>query len=241
MFIKGLRFSGLFSFKNSSITNINRKGKYNRFEVESYDPATMDYTLRRIGTENSTELQYSRTYNGDRRQYLQAMFEYNRIFSGVHDVNMMLLYNQQQSDNSNPDNFLNSLPKRKQGIAGRMSYSYGGRYLAEANFGYNGSENFAKGHRFGFFPSFAIGYNLSEEKYWAPLSPYVSKLKIRASWGLVGNDNTGMGRFAYLENLSLGAVGSYTMGIDQNVTLSGPQWSRLLNEDLTWEVGLATV
>ena len=63
MFIKGLRFSGLFSFKNSSITNINRKGKYNRFEVESYDPATMDYTLRRIGTENSTELQYSRTYN----------------------------------------------------------------------------------------------------------------------------------------------------------------------------------
>ena len=237
MFIKGLRFSGLFSFKNSSITNINRKGKYNRFEVESYDPATMDYTLRRIGTENSTELQYSRTYNGDRRQYLQAMFEYNRIFSGVHDVNMMLLYNQQQSDNSNPDNFLNSLPKRKQGIAGRMSYSYGGRYLAEANFGYNGSENFAKGHRFGFFPSFAIGYNLSEEKYWAPLSPYVSKLKIRASWGLVGNDNTGMGRFAYLENLSLGAVGSYTMGIDQNVTLSGPQWSRLLNEDLTWEVG----
>ena len=94
MFIKGLRFSGLFSFKNSSITNINRKGKYNRFEVESYDPATMDYTLRRIGTENSTELQYSRTYNGDRRQYLQAMFEYNRIFSGVHDVNMMLLYNQ---------------------------------------------------------------------------------------------------------------------------------------------------
>lgn len=64
------------------------------------------------------------------------MFEYNRIFSGVHDVNMMLLYNQQQSDNSNPDNFLNSLPKRKQGIAGRMSYSYGGRYLAEANFGY---------------------------------------------------------------------------------------------------------
>ena len=91
--------------------------------------------------------------------------------------------------------FFSSLPQRKQGVAGRVSYSYDGRYYIEGNFGYNGSENFAKGHRFGFFPSIAVGYNISNEKFWQPIKPVISNLKIRGSWGLVGNDATNAGRF----------------------------------------------
>lgn len=129
------------------------------------------------------------------------------------------------------------MPQRKQGVAGRVSYSYDGRYYIEGNFGYNGSENFAKGHRFGFFPSIAVGYNISNEKFWQPIKPVISNLKIRGSWGLVGNDATNAGRFAYMEDLVLGGSDSYTTGIRQDTYYSGPSWNRYFNPDLTWEVG----
>ena len=116
----------------------------------------------------------------------------------------MFLYNQEQYEINGPTDFFSSLPQRKQGIAGRASYSYDGRYFAEVKFGYNGSENFAKGHRFGFFPSVALGYNISNEKFWEPIRSAISNLKIRGSWGLVGNDATNAGRFAYMEDLVLG-------------------------------------
>ena len=122
--------------------------------------------------------------------YFQAILDYNRIFKEVHDLNIMFLYNQEQYDINGPTTLFSSLPQRKQGVAGRVSYSYDGRYYIEGNFGYNGSENFAKGHRFGFFPSIAVGYNISNEKFWQPIKPVISNLKIRGSWGLVGNDAT---------------------------------------------------
>lgn len=135
-------------------------------------------------------------------------------------------------------NLYTSLPERKQGIAGRISYAYAGKYLAEANFGYNGSENFAKGHRFGFFPSFAIGYNIAEEAFWEKIKPVISRLKLRASWGLVGNDQTGAGRFSYMEDLALGSDPSFTTGFGSNVvTRKGPLLKRAFNPDLTWEIG----
>lgn len=149
----------------------------------------------------------------------------------------MFLYNQEQYDINGPTTLFSSLPQRKQGVAGRVSYSYDGRYYIEGNFGYNGSENFAKGHRFGFFPSIAVGYNISNEKFWQPIKPVISNLKIRGSWGLVGNDATNAGRFAYMEDLVLGGSDSYTTGIRQDTYYSGPSWNRYFNPDLTWEVG----
>lgn len=129
-----------------------------------------------------------------------------------------------------------ALPKRKQGIAARFSYAFDGKYLAEVNMGYNGSENFAKGHRWGFFPSVAVGYNISEENYFKPLKNVISNLKVRASWGLVGNDNIGGARFVYLPVVNLGGAG-YTTGLDGNVTYKGSVYSRYGNPEVTWEVG----
>ena len=236
MVTKGLKLHVLASFKNWSKTETTRKAGYNQFEIDQYNEATGEYTLSRVGNEQKTALNTEGAATGDRRIFIQAYLDYKRKF-GVHDVNAMLLYNQDQLDNNKPDNLLSSLPRRKQGIAARLSYAYDDRYLAEVNFGYNGSENFAKNNRFGFFPSIALGYNISQEKFWEPISNVISHFKLRGSYGLVGNDGINE-RYAYLEDIVLSSdKWKYTTGVNQNVNLQGPVWSRYYNPNLTWEVG----
>ena len=236
MVTKGLKLHVLASFKNWSKTETTRKAGYNQFEIDQYNEATGEYTLSRVGNEQKTALNTEGAATGDRRIFIQAYLDYKRKF-GVHDVNAMLLYNQDQLANNKPDNLLSSLPRRKQGIAARLSYAYDDRYLAEVNFGYNGSENFAKNNRFGFFPSIALGYNISQEKFWEPISNVISHFKLRGSYGLVGNDGINE-RYAYLEDIVLSSdKWKYTTGVNQNVNLQGPVWNRYYNPNLTWEVG----
>ena len=236
MVTKGLKLHVLASFKNWSKTETTRKAGYNQFEIDQYNEATGEYTLSRVGNEQKTALNTEGAATGDRRIFIQAYLDYKRKF-GVHDVNAMLLYNQDQLDNNKPDNLLSSLPRRKQGIAARLSYAYDDRYLAEVNFGYNGSENFAKNNRFGFFPSIALGYNISQEKFWEPISNVISHFKLRGSYGLVGNDGINE-RYAYLEDIVLSSdKWKYTTGVNQNVNLQGPVWNRYYNPNLSWEVG----
>lgn len=236
MVTKGLKLHVLASFKNWSKTETTRRAGYNQFEIDQYNEATGEYTLSRVGNEQKTALNTEGAATGDRRIFIQAYLDYKRKF-GVHDVNAMLLYNQDQLDNNKPDNLLSSLPRRKQGIAARLSYAYDDRYLAEVNFGYNGSENFAKNNRFGFFPSIALGYNISQEKFWEPISNVISHFKLRGSYGLVGNDGINE-RYAYLEDIVLSSdKWKYTTGVNQNVNLQGPVWNRYYNPNLTWEVG----
>ena len=236
MVTKGLKLHVLASFKNWSKTETTRKAGYNQFEIDQYNEATGEYTLSRVGNEQKTALNTEGAATGDRRIFIQAYLDYKRKF-GVHDVNAMLLYNQDQLDNNKPDNLLSSLPRRKQGIAARLSYAYDDRYLAEVNFGYNGSENFAKNNRFGFFPSIALGYNISQEKFWEPISNVISHFKLRGSYGLVGNDGINE-RYAYLEDIVLSSdKWKYTTGVNQNFNLQGPVWNRYYNPNLTWEVG----
>lgn len=236
MVTKGLKLHVLAFFKNWSKTETTRKAGYNQFEIDQYNEATGEYTLSRVGNEQKTALNTEGAATGDRRIFIQAYLDYKRKF-GVHDVNAMLLYNQDQLDNNKPDNLLSSLPRRKQGIAARLSYAYDDRYLAEVNFGYNGSENFAKNNRFGFFPSIALGYNISQEKFWEPISNVISHFKLRGSYGLVGNDGINE-RYAYLEDIVLSSdKWKYTTGVNQNVNLQGPVWNRYYNPNLTWEVG----
>lgn len=237
MITKGLKFTGLFSFKNYSSSNSTRRASYNHFYVSSYDPSNMDYQIKRIGDEQGTALSNSGSQSGNRKIYFQAILDYNRKFNELHDVNTMFLYNQEEYSINGPTTLFSSLPQRKQGIAGRISYSFDNRYFAEANFGYNGSENFAKGHRFGFFPSLALGYNISNEKFWSKIKPIISNFKIRGSWGLVGNDATNAGRFAYLEELELDGSDYFQTGIKQDTGYKGPIWNRYFNPNLTWEVG----
>ena len=144
---------------------------------------------------------------GDSRTYFEAALTYNRTFNNVHRVDGLFLFNRDSYDNGDIQ------PYRHQGIAGRASYTYDSRYVAEFNFGYNGSENFAPGKRYGFFPSGAIGWVISNEKFMADLTPKVNKLKLRASVGKVGNDDIGSGRrFAYITTINQSGNSGYRFG-----------------------------
>ena len=237
---KGLSFKAMASFKNYSMSTQKRTANWNKYLIEQYwqtEDGSYDYALRRYSDEVDTTLKSSSSNTGNRKIYFQAMLEYNRKF-GKHDVGGLLIYNQDEYMDNNPgSNILVALPTRRQGVAARASYAYDNRYLAEVNVGYNGSENFASGNRFGWFPSVAIGYNISEESFFEPLKNVISRMKIRASWGLVGNGDIGGERFAYLPNISLTGSSSFTTGINQDKTLKGPNYSRFANNDLTWEIG----
>lgn len=239
---KGLSFKALASFKNWSSTTNSASSGWNKYHLQSFSvDENNNYSfvtrLQNIdGGEVSTDLKPGVANSGDRRIYFQAIVDYNRTF-GKHDVNAMFLYNQDELVTQLfAGDLIAALPKRKQGIAGRLSYAYDGKYLAEVNMGYNGSENFAKGHRWGFFPSVAVGYNISEESFFEPLKNVVSHLKARASWGLVGNDAIGGSRFVYMPIVNLIGAG-YTTGLDANVTYKGPVYNRYANQGITWEVG----
>ena len=113
---------------------------------------------------------------------------------------------------ANAGNLQSSLPFRNLGLSGRFTYAFDGKYFSEFNFGYNGSERFAKNERFGFFPSYGLGWYTSKENFMKPLSGVLSKLKFKATYGLVGNDQIGSAddRFFYISqvNLNDGGLGS---------------------------------
>lgn len=176
---------------------------------------------------------------GDNATYLEASITYNRLF-GKHRVGGLILYNQRVKTESygNKDfkesiTSIKSLPYKNQGLAGRLTYDYDSRYFIEGNFGYNGSENFASGHRVGFFPAVAVGWYVSNEKFFAPLTDYISKLKFKASVGQVGNDRIGGDvRFIYLgtvTNTSDYVYGNYTYA-------KGERIDEIPNVNVGWEV-----
>lgn len=238
---EGLSLKGLVSFKNWSSTTSNRSGGYNQYfpsNVVKNSDGTYTYDLVQQGSVQNPSLGTSTETSGDRSIYMQGSIEYNRVFGEKHNVSAMLLYNQQEYSDNVPGDFIGTLPSRKQGFAGRLTYSFDNKYFLEGNFGYNGSENFASGHRFGLFPSVAAGYIVSSEKFWEPIKNVVSLFKLRGSYGLVGNDDIGSDRFVYLSDINLqdGDRG-YTTGVYQDKSLNGPKYNRFENPSITWEVG----
>lgn len=236
---KGLSLKGLFSFNNYSSTYVTRSFKPYYFSIDKWSQnadGAYDYTLVSRGEPGQTALSTASSSNGYRRFHVQASVDFTRTFAEKHAVNAMLLYHQKQYNNNQPSNdLLTALSQREQGLAGRFTYGYNSIYLTEFNFGYNGSENFKEGNRFGFFPSIALGYVISNEKYFERLNDIFSLLKIRGSYGLVGNDKINA-RFPYITNVSLNARG-YTFGYDFNTNLSGPNVSLIGNDNAQWEIG----
>lgn len=176
---------------------------------------------------------FDNSSGGDNATYLEASITYNRLF-GKHRVGGLFLYNQRvKSETYDNITSIKSLPYKNQGLAGRLTYDYDSRYFVEANFGYNGSENFASGHRVGFFPAVALGWYVSNEKFFSPLTDYISKLKLKASIGQVGNDRIGGDvRFIYLGTVA--GTGSYVYG-NYNKT-SGERVDEIPNVNVGWEV-----
>ncbi len=191
---------------------------------------------------DSWPLPYSEEKWGDRNWYVEAGLNYARKI-GEHNVGALLLYN--QSKKYYPDGAYRSIPSGYVGTVGRITYDYATRYMVDFNMGYNGSENFAAGRRYGFFPSASVGWIASSEEFWTPVSNIVSYLKLRASVGRVGNDNTNNMRFLYLpgsyEYFSGGNGGGFTAGRTGNFGTNTNTWMRgarevsMGNPFVTWE------
>ncbi|MDR1172647.1 MAG: TonB-dependent receptor, partial [Bacteroidales bacterium] len=233
---KGFSTKLTFSFDNYSASTLSRT----RWP-DYYSPATSrddegNLILTRH-TNGSEFLYYGNGANyGNNQIYLEWIFNYDRTFGDDHNVNALLLYNQRSYDDGGIQ------PYRNQGLAGRASYSYKNKYIGEFNFGYNGSENFAKGQRFGFFPSVALGWIVSKEDFWAPVSGTIDFLKLRVSWGKAGNDQIGGGRrFAYLTTVNLGGGNEWPMGTSYYYGAQGDYGRGYVAEgeigvsNLTWE------
>ncbi|MCS3554195.1 MULTISPECIES: TonB-dependent receptor [unclassified Sphingobacterium] len=201
-------------------TNVSYDYNGNYYFNRAYNPSRYYAT----GREDNGALKLERTYfgsedladptitsNSDKKIYIESSFNYNRTF-GAHTVGGLLLYMQKETQLNNQP-----LVYRKQGYVGRFTYAFDNRYFIEGNFGYTGSEAFADGYRYGFFPAIGAGYHLSNERFFPDfLKNTISSLKLRGSYGRTGNDNTGTDRFLYRPTFTTDAS-----GFNQGITSGG--------------------
>ena len=196
---EGLSARGAVSFDLENTLSKLRNYSPSKYHATGRDPETGALIYNQIvaGSPDVKEVEITgNTY--DRQIYVEAALEYNNTFAGKHAVGAMLLYNQKERQKNNE-----ALVYRTQGLVGRITYGYDNRYFIEANFGYTGSETFAKKNRFGFFPAVGASYMISNES-WYPegLKRVLSSAKVRASFGRTGNDDTGTSRFLYRATFS---------------------------------------
>ena len=236
---KGLSATGMATFYNRVYSAVYRSFTPFMYQLTDYnidEAGNYSYTSNSTNT-GTTYLGTTRGKDGYRELAFQAKIDYSRTF-GKHDVGATIVYLQKERNmNISDEQEYAVLPYRQQGLAGRVTYGFDKRYLFEANFGYNGSENFAAGKRFGFFPSVALGWVISNEPFWKGIKEKVNLFKIRASYGLVGNDVISKeyaDRFPYLTTVDMGQ--GYDVYIGNNFERKyGPILSVYGNPNATWE------
>ncbi len=235
---KGLKFNAWVNFKNWSSSYFTRSivPYYYRVKEGSYDETDLANTGYELSLLNSNGTDYIAesdiTKLSDQTFEMQFNLNYSRQF-GLHSVGGMLLYKQREYRNG-------ILPNRNQGFSGRLTYDYGQRYLAEFNFGYNGTERLAKEDRFALFPAVSLGWVISNEKFFEPMRNVVDNLKLRGSYGIVGSDDlrsAGGSYFLYIDKIQENNLNylQYTTGEDLNYTLGGPMLTYYAQKGLTWE------
>jgi TonB-linked SusC/RagA family outer membrane protein len=209
--LKGLKFSGSVSFDNFNSHTQKRYKMPDLYMAVGRNWQTGE--LLTTKTVVASPMTYGSSSYGKRTIYIESRMSYDKTINEKHVLGAMLLYQQKDFQRTDVYDEIQAIPKRNQGIAGRATYSYNDIYFIEGNFGYNGSENFPKGQRFGFFPSVALGYVLSNYPWMKTHFPFVNMLKLRYSVGLVGNDQiTRDGkdvRFPYLTTVNTNAAGYY--------------------------------
>ena len=228
---KGLKANITFSFDRLSSGTVSRSTT-----PDMYNPASnrneegMLIITKKSNGSNTLGHSTSGSF-GTKSLYFEANLNYNRTFAGKHAVQGLLLFNRRNYDDGS------KLPYRTQGLAGRAAYTFDNRYVAEFNFGYNGSENFAKGHRYGFFPSVALGWLVTEEPFMRASKEYLSKLKFRVSYGQTGNATLDGRRFAYLSTITddWATLGEYRWGEETSYNRNGMAEGEFAVSDLTWE------
>lgn len=228
---KGLKAHVKASYNNTMNLTKVFTCSYPHYEVVANEDGTNNF--RRVG--DKSNLSYSESPGKARDWYLEFALNYKRDFD-KHHVSALAMYNQSMTYYvSGPSQFA-SIPRSYIGFVGRVAYDWNNRYMADVNIGYNGSENFAPGNRFGLFPAFSLGWILTEENFMKPLKPVLDYLKIRASYGIVGNDRTSdSSRFLYLPDSYTTGQGGFYFGNTSKILLTGAKESKLGNPYVTWE------
>lgn len=230
---EGLKLNAKFSWDAQNGNTLNRKNSPSLYYATGRDAdGNLVFAEQTIGT---GYMSLSRSNTSWTTINFEASALYERVFASAHRVSGMFLYSIRNSTNNVPSGYVYAFPYKNMGIAGRATYSFKDRYFAEFNFGYNGSENFAPGHRFGFFPSAAVGYMISNENFWDGLRDVVSELKIKASYGKIGNDQIGGNRrYAYNTTMNTSANG-FTFGTNGGKSYTGITTGDYGNDSVEWE------
>lgn len=235
----GLKLMSMLNLSRLSEYFVNRAYSPYWYQMRgNYDSFTGEYHLERFN-ENGTEyLDYREgPKTVDATTYSETRLNYNNTF-GNHGVSGLIVFTTRQWIAANQGNLQLSLPSRNVGLAGRSTYNYDNKYFFEFNFGYNGSERFAENNRWGFFPSAGVAWVVSNENFFEKYKSAISNLKIRYTYGLVGNDQIGdaRDRFFYLSqvNMNDGGRGAY-FGENLDKGGAGIRVNRYANEDITWE------
>lgn len=235
---KGLRFVGRFGFDTWNKTNIDRIKWPKQWKAQRQRDEYGNLVFTQVSDEQL--MTQSSSSEGNRKEVFEAELHYDRAFNEHHIGGLVKFnYDTQVATVNIGDDIKNGIARRHMGLAGRFSYNWKFRYFADFNFGYNGSENFADGHRFGFFPAFSVAWNVAEEPWIKKIAPWCNMFKLRYSWGKVGNDNLNIGgtqyRFPYL--YTIGDGGSYQWGdysYDRNYV--GLKYTDVASVGATWEV-----
>lgn len=231
---KGLSFVGRFGFDTNNNSNIRRKKMPELYKANKQRNENGELVFNRIAAEE--KMSQESDSGGSRYEYLEAEIHYNRSFKD-HNVGATVKYTQNSSIATVGigGDIINGIASRNQGVAGRVSYNWKNRYFADFNFGYNGSENFAKGHQFGFFPAMSAAWNVAEEGFIRNNAKWINMFKIRYSYGKVGNDNLGS-RFPYLYTIANRNSSYQWADLGYNKSYTGMGYTALANNYVTWEV-----
>ena len=213
MITKGLNITAMYAYDVYNEVSLNQTRRESTYYFTNTSiPYDLDGNpiLSKTYT-GSDVLDYSQNSSGNKKTYLEAALNYDRSF-GDHHLSGLFLFNKQQKLLYPQSTLEASIPYRMMGIAGRVTYSWKDRYFAEFNIGYNGAENFSPKKRYGTFPAMGVGWVLSNEKFWEPMSAVVSFLKIRYTDGKIGNSNVSDRRFMYLDQIKQNGDYGYVLG-----------------------------
>ncbi|GHT21136.1 SusC/RagA family TonB-linked outer membrane protein [Bacteroidia bacterium] len=238
---KGLKFQAKASASTWSIYGNNRTYKPFYYNVESYNQITGIYKLYNLnpGQGDNTLGNVETSRNSSVKYYFEARANWNRTF-GLHSIGAMTVLMVQENlftTNVGSGDIFSTLPERNVGNSGRLTYDFDNRYFLEFGYGYNGSEKFTGSKQFGFFPSIGAGWLVSNEQFWTSMKEAVDILKLKFTWGLVGNDAIAgrADRFHFLSNITKGGA-QFIFGENLNVPYNGYETKRYANENIGWEV-----
>ncbi len=243
---KGLRFTGRFGYDTYNSNAISHRKMPALYTARNRDTETGELVFDKIY--DIQDMKQSTSNSGSRREFLDLLLHWDRTFLKAHTLGANVKFTEDQNITTQNlgDDIKNSISRKNKGLAAQLTYNYKNRYFLDGNFGYNGSENFSDGHRWGFFPAYSLAWNIGEEPFIQEKFPMINMFKIRYSHGKVGSDATGNDRFPYLYTIARHSykdgdndvsIPGYTFGQTAGTNeYRGTRYTQVASMDVTWEV-----